>query len=351
MKKIEAKKEYNIPIDYLRVLAILAVIFIHTTTKTLEVGNYDIQHLGWSLFLNQIFRFAVPLFFLISGFVLELNYRSNLDYKTYFKKRISKILIPYLFWSIFYNSIIFKFPIDLSFLYQLLAGDASYQLYFIPTLLIFYILFPFIHHIKKFIVKRTIIIPLLIIEVILLSVDYYHHVFFLLTPIRIALLNFAPFLLGIIACHHEKAVLQFVKQKFWFLLLLLIILMGAVFYESYLYYFFTKNLDAIYSQYRPLMLLYTLVLGSLLYFVFFTCRYYQKTILYLSRLSFFVFFVHVAILYLYWYTIGIRVVTASHGKILEQLWYDPFVFLFVTCLSFAIAAICHKIPKLRLLTG
>lgn len=352
MQQTNQPKNYNIAADYLRALAILAVVLIHTTTKTLEVGQYDVLHLSWSLFLNQIFRFAVPLFFLISGFLLELNYKDNLNYLTYFKKRISKIFIPFVVWSVFYYAIIFKFPLfNWNFLSNLLTGDASYQLYFIPTLLIFYLLFPFLHSLRIILFNKFVILFLLSIELVLLAIDYYVKPFSFVNPIRIALLNFSPFLIGMLASHHEQRILHVVKRFFVPLIFILLFALFGVFYESKTYYLTQHNLNAIYSQYRPLMYLYTLILTSILFFVFSRRAYLKNIFLAISRLSFFVFFVHVAILYLYWYTIGIFLVTATKGHILRELWYDPFVFLFVSSLSLLLALIFSKKLKLTWLLG
>ena len=88
-------------LDTLRTISILAVLLIHTTTKLLEFTQYDLNTYAFSLLLNQLARFAVPLFILISGFVLELNYDYHTGYRAYLKKRVSRILIPYLFWVTF----------------------------------------------------------------------------------------------------------------------------------------------------------------------------------------------------------------------------------------------------------
>ncbi|MDZ7587084.1 MAG: acyltransferase family protein [Patescibacteria group bacterium] len=92
----------NPAIDAMRLLAILAVVLVHTTTRTLQVTGYDLNVTWWPLLLNQITRFAVPMFFLISGFVLELNYDHHPYYLSFLKKRLSRILVPYLFWSLIY---------------------------------------------------------------------------------------------------------------------------------------------------------------------------------------------------------------------------------------------------------
>ena len=50
--------------------------------------------------VESFFYFAVPVFLMISGATL-IDYRKRYTTAEYFKKRISKTLIPFLFWSIF----------------------------------------------------------------------------------------------------------------------------------------------------------------------------------------------------------------------------------------------------------
>src|SRR5581483_7891153 len=105
---MQQQKQHIPTIDVLRIISILAVIIIHTTTRTLEINGADIIRVQWTLFLNQIFRFAVPLFFMISGFVLEVSYPFHASYFTYIKKRINRIFVPYLFWSAIYYFFVYK---------------------------------------------------------------------------------------------------------------------------------------------------------------------------------------------------------------------------------------------------
>ena len=89
-------------IDFLRLISILAVVMIHTTTRTIEASANNLAGFPLTFILNQLSRFAVPLFFLISGFVLELNYSYHSSYFVYLRKRLSRVLFPYLFWSAIY---------------------------------------------------------------------------------------------------------------------------------------------------------------------------------------------------------------------------------------------------------
>lgn len=92
-------------IDYLRVLAILAVITIHITVifyaKEDDVGNW-----GWWLanIMNSACRFSVPLFVMISGAVLLGRPMNVVEF---YKKRFIRLFPAFVFWNIFY--LIFNF--------------------------------------------------------------------------------------------------------------------------------------------------------------------------------------------------------------------------------------------------
>ena len=80
-------------IDTLKFLAIYGIIIIHTFTlwPHAQILHHDIG------LLRQLFRWAVPVFLLISGALL-LN--RDIDLKIYFKKRFVRIFYPLLFFSI-----------------------------------------------------------------------------------------------------------------------------------------------------------------------------------------------------------------------------------------------------------
>lgn len=344
------EKKHSISIDILRILAILAVIMIHTTSQTLQGFQFNIQKIPWTLFLDQVTRFAVPLFFFISGFVLELSYRGSFTYSRYIKRRASRILVPYIFWSFVYSIIIFKNPLSWSFLITLILGNAEYHLYFIPTLIIFYILFPLIHKNYQFFSQKKVIIPILLVEMMLLGYDYYLNAFQIHTILRVAILNFGIFLLGIIAHHHQEKLLTIINKWKHLTATILGILIAAVYYESKIYFLTRKSSNALFSQYRPLIYIYTLVLAGFLFWLFTKIPAPQKLILNLSKLSFFVFFIHIWFLDLYYQYIS-RQLLATHNPITNQLWYDPFVFILVAGLSFGTAYLVHKIPYVSKVTG
>ncbi|MDX1302722.1 acyltransferase [Photobacterium sp.] len=89
--------------DLLRCLAAVAVVVIHV------LGPYRDQ-LGvitdneWitAISFNSFSRWAVPIFIMITG-ALMLSDARDFEAKYYVKRRLGKVLLPFLVWSVFYS--------------------------------------------------------------------------------------------------------------------------------------------------------------------------------------------------------------------------------------------------------
>lgn len=345
-------REYHIEIDILRIIAIVAVVVIHTTTKVLAISHYDLGDFSFILFLDQIARFAVPMFFMISGFVLEVSYPHHANYFSYIKKRFNRIFLPYIFWSIIYFFFVFhKHSISSFFLNALPTGGASYQLYFIPSLLIFYAIFPLIHRNYNFFATKRMLFLLAIVQLIFLYIDYYIHPLPLYTTLKVVLLNYFVFLSGIIFSHHRQAIYTIVNSKWQSFLTATIALAIIIFLEGKILYLKTHNYLTFYSQWRPSIMFYSLLLFSLLYTYFINKNITSKTLQTFSRLSFFVFFVHVIVLENVWNNFILPGFISTHNIILKQFVYAPIFIISIVGISFLIAYVVHKIPFLAKITG
>jgi len=343
-------KQYVKSIDSLRTFTILAVLLIHTTTRTLEVAKFDLVNFPFTIFLNQIARFAVPLFFIISGFVLETNYGQQSGYFNFIKKRFSKIFIPYIFWSGIYYFFVYSQNHE-NFFQVILKGNASYQLYFIPTLCIFYLMFPFIHKMYKVVSNKFFLLFILLTQTWLLYRDYFVKEFKFADPIHIAILAYFLFIIGIIAARNKEAINSFVhKWKY----LLLIVTFGTgiyVFNEGLTRFLSTGNYLSYYSQWRPSTLIYTLLIGLIFFYLFEKNRLQFSLVEKLSRLSFLVFLIHVIILETIWSLFGKSLFILMSGNVAGKILFDPLFFGTVTFTSFFIAFILHKIPRLYRIIG
>ncbi|CAM4499529.1 peptidoglycan/LPS O-acetylase OafA/YrhL [Paenibacillus endophyticus] len=163
-----AKRPYIPELDLVRAFGILAVIMIHATSSV--VASYDHQAALYPLyvFLNTAAKFAVPVFVFLSGFVLFYNYYDKPftagTIGQFYKKRMSKILMPFLLFSIFYFAYTrfmqFGF-VDVQtfigyftttkFLNMLLSGKTYTHLYFVIIIIQFYAISPLLlYAVKKF---------------------------------------------------------------------------------------------------------------------------------------------------------------------------------------------------------
>lgn len=127
---------HHYPLDYLRVLACLMVVFMHAPLPN-EHAN--------GLFLSTLSYFTAPcigLFFMVSG---SLLLPIKTDALSFIKKRLSKVVIPTLFWSAFYiiANIIKGDEVPLMKVWSILfSAQGNPVLWFMYTLIGLYLLAP-----------------------------------------------------------------------------------------------------------------------------------------------------------------------------------------------------------------
>ncbi len=144
-------------INYLRGFGVVAVIAIHTTGYFTEIESYNTLVL-LNLWTDVFSQFAVPLFILISGFVLARNYRSDFSLTKFYRKRMRSIIPQYLIFSVLYTlfnnwAVMRTNPGSTNLallLNNILHSNASYHLWFFLIIIQLYILYPIIIKIYDF---------------------------------------------------------------------------------------------------------------------------------------------------------------------------------------------------------
>jgi surface polysaccharide O-acyltransferase-like enzyme len=88
-------------LDVLRILAIFAVVILHTSSPTTYHYNHD--PFSWFIgnFFNSMTRWCVPLFIMVSGALL-LSTKQDESLGIFFKKRLNKVILPFICWIIIY---------------------------------------------------------------------------------------------------------------------------------------------------------------------------------------------------------------------------------------------------------
>ncbi|WP_413738059.1 acyltransferase [Sodalis sp. RH21] len=132
----------NINIDLLRAISIFAVIVIHASMETFyrtPIGSvaWNISNLAYSLT-----KFCVPIFIMISGFLLI---KDKMDFVIFYKKRLLRILPPLIFWSIIFGLITDENIFSYSWIINhFIENPAYFHLWFVYALIGIYFLIPLI---------------------------------------------------------------------------------------------------------------------------------------------------------------------------------------------------------------
>jgi peptidoglycan/LPS O-acetylase OafA/YrhL len=140
-------------IDVLRAITALCVVGVHVIAATVILTNNPVGELA-QYGVKTTLHFTREIFLSISAFVLVYVYANHpFSIKAFWKKRGIAVLLPYVVWSIIYQSPQNLPVAPLQWIGQtaldLFDGKASYQLYFILLTIEFYLILPwFLRFIK-----------------------------------------------------------------------------------------------------------------------------------------------------------------------------------------------------------
>ncbi|WP_211745821.1 acyltransferase [Paenibacillus sp. Marseille-Q4541] len=173
-------------IESLRGIAFMAVVLQHSIAHYAYVPGVTFTDGIVMSVLLMLSKFAVPAFIFITGMVLFYNYEDRFASRTFLKRRVTDIFLPYILWSVIYICFniwrtsgpagFYSFDIGKSLL-QLLTGKSSYHLWYIIMIMQLYLLFPFIRiailKLKNKYKETTLLLLLLIMGVVYLILMYY----------------------------------------------------------------------------------------------------------------------------------------------------------------------------------
>lgn len=129
-------------IDFTKSLAAFAVIILHLCVST--VNNFADTSIWWSGHVyDSLTRFCVPIFVMISGALLL---GKDEDLMNFLKKRFSRIIYPFLFWSFIYLLIKLNYELSikeiLSQSIKLLKTGTEFHLWYIYMIMGLYLFIP-----------------------------------------------------------------------------------------------------------------------------------------------------------------------------------------------------------------
>ena len=197
------KKNSDI-ISLLRLPLIVGVVFIHSIK--LSQGYFPLYDFCYSFITEGICQVCVPLFFFSSGYLFFQNV-DKFDiriYKSKIKRRISSLLIPFIFWNLFVVAIIgtgqilcpslfsgaFKNVLDfdakdwLSIFYCSLGTNKpiAYQLWFLRDLILMSAITPIIYclckHLKFWFIGTLMVLYILGVKSLVTGLSFFSLFFY-----------------------------------------------------------------------------------------------------------------------------------------------------------------------------
>lgn len=158
-------KERIVYYDVLNVVSCFSVVCLHCNGY---IHSFIKDEWWWlRVLIEVVFYFAVPVFFMLSGATL-FNFRERYTVSTFYKKRIYRTLIPFLFWGVFFYALHFVRDNDpicwTNIIGNFFTGHIPFTNYwfFIP-LFALYIFIPFLSHIVLNVSSRCLLFLILLL--------------------------------------------------------------------------------------------------------------------------------------------------------------------------------------------
>lgn len=175
-----------------RVFAITCVVLLHVAAQTFFLGEpFGTYEWVAAEIFNALARVCVPLFFMVSGYLLINKQETAL---TFYSKRAKRIVLPLIFWSFIYLALIYfvesKHPSNTSMmsadymkrvidsgwmvLVFMLIFPVYYHLWFLYALIIQYLLMPLWQRLHNSVSTKTLWYLMLVWSLLSTVIPIYH---------------------------------------------------------------------------------------------------------------------------------------------------------------------------------
>lgn len=327
--------------DLLRIIAICAVVLIHTSARFLSDYNEDPSYFYIGNFYDSISRWCVPVFIMVSGALL-LRGRKEEPLWDFFRKRTNKVIVPFIAWSMIY--VIFRHYHDNHvFTYEgvikdFLDDNIYFHLWFLYMIIGLYLITPiFRTYVNN--ARRGNIFYFIVLWFISSFIPIFNNVLDLNIHYIFQTVSgyIGFFILGYYLYNFD------IKRNKRILIYLLSLISLLVTYFGTAYLSITDNGDyngTLYNYIRPNIIL----IASAIFLFFKEIKFNEKKvkrnkiIFLLSNVSFGVYLVHVMIRDLL-----VGYIDMSANPIVDI----PLVTVGTLIISFIIAIILSKIPIVR----
>ena len=347
--------------DVLRALAIIGIVFCHVSVSYVS-RDINSPNLYISVFFDCFRDFSIPIFVMLSGALL-LGKKDTLI--KFFKKRLSRLFIPFLFWVLVYiiftSAMSHGFNLDIALkIFFGTAGTLGVHFWFVWMIIIAYVGIFIINKVMQLDINindfnKKFITILAILSVIYIGLSHYH----LFNPYSPRLTYYLSFL-AYIVIGYFLAKCDFLEKRID--RKYLIIITALLFIGSYLWYIFCFVVPRSHLVHQFVRLSYfNLLILFMSANAFLLFKYLSKTKSFIdmennrlgnafttiSNYSYGIYLIH----YLVLYCIKINLIKFINFTQGSSLIWIPVLVIITTAISLTILSILDKIPYLDKVTG
>lgn len=169
-------------LDNSKILAIYAVVFLHVSAGVVVGSAVGSEYWWLGNIYDSAVRWCVPVFVMVSGALL-LDPKKQESLLNFYIKRLSRILVPILVWSVFFLAwSFFKSALkgddltSMELFKKLLSGKPYYHMWFLYMILSLYLFTPFFRKIARYSSNKELIF-LIVISFIISALNYAYGKF------------------------------------------------------------------------------------------------------------------------------------------------------------------------------
>ncbi|MEO8973127.1 MAG: acyltransferase [Ktedonobacteraceae bacterium] len=267
-------------LDPLRATTAIVVVLVHVLAFTVYL-NHTTTGIEIQNAVVIAVHYTREMFMFVTAFALVyVYYGKPFSTSRFYKKRALGVLLPYCIWTLVYllfNQFVFHNQVQptpgafmQTFIYDIITGNASYQLYYILLTVQFYILFPLFLPFVNFIKKHpwSTLAVSFVLEVLVLYLDYHtiqrgqgspFWQFIAHYQDSIVVIYQFYFILGALAALYLRQIFAFLQRYDWLTIMGFLVGIGALwihFFIQVLYY--KEPVSYAVSVLQPAMVFYSL---------------------------------------------------------------------------------------------
>lgn len=291
--KEQLERPHIYELDPLRACTAFSVVAVHVLAFTVFLNHTEIG-IQIQNAITVAFHFTREVFLFVTAFALVyVYYGKAFPFRQFWKKRGIGALFPYVIWSVIYVWVNAQAKSPAAFfqtaLFDILTGNASYQLYYILLTLQFYLIFPLFLLFLRRCGRHPWIVLIIsfLMQVLLFYVDFHalqgnishlspFWLLFALYQDRFVLLYQFYFVLGGLTALYFQQIRTFLLRHRKLIPGVFLVILAALWIHFALQVrVYGESLSYATSVLQPIMVIYSLAV--ILFALRLTCRWAVKT--------------------------------------------------------------------------